>query len=137
MIDGSLTVGPNAVPALAREGYAKLAVDAGDASDMLSFPGFWKVIARHARASISEATNSLSRRHYLRACQKFCPSLTLADLQPHPSGIRAQAVRSDGTMVHDFLFARTERMLHVLNAPSPAATAAIPIGQMIAGELLA
>jgi len=136
MIDGSVTVGPNAVLALRREGYAKVALNLRDAADTLAFPGFWRAIAKHGRAVGAEVTNSLSRRRYLQACQKFCPSLTLDDLQPHPSGIRAQAVQQDGTMVHDFLFAQTDHMLHVLNAPSPAATAALPIGEMIASQLL-
>ena len=136
MIDGSVTVGPNAVLALRREGYAKVAFNLRDAADTLVFPGFWRAIAKHGRAVGAEVTNSLSRRRYLQACQKFCPSLNLDDLQPHPSGIRAQAVQQDGTMVHDFLFAQTDHMLHVLNAPSPAATAALPIGEMIASQLL-
>ena len=136
MIDGSVTVGPNAVLALRREGYAKVALNLRDAADTLAFPGFWRAIAKHGRAVGAEVTNSLSRRRYLQACQKFCPSLTLDDLQPHPSGIRAQAVQQDGTMVHDFVFAQTDHMLHVLNAPSPAATAALPIGEMIASQLL-
>jgi len=136
MIDGSVTVGPNAVLALRREGYAKVAFNLRDAADTLVFPGFWRAIAKHGRAVGAEVTNSLSRRRYLQACQKFCPSLNLDDLQPHPSGIRAQAVQQDGTMVHDFLFAQTDHMLHVLNAPSPAATAALPIGEMIASKLL-
>ena len=136
MIDGSVTVGPNAVLALRREGYAKVAFNLRDAADTLVFPGFWRAIAKHGRAVGAEVTNSLSRRRYLQACQKFCPSLNLDDLQPHPSGIRAQAVQQDGTMVHDFVFAQTDHMLHVLNAPSPAATAALPIGEMIASQLL-
>jgi L-2-hydroxyglutarate oxidase len=80
--------------------------------------------------------NSLSKARYLKECQKYCPSLALDDLLPHEAGIRAQAVLADGTLVHDFLFLETERMLHVCNAPSPAATSAIPIGQMIAERCL-
>ena len=136
MIDGGVTVGPNAVLSLRRVGYSKFAFDLGDSIDTLTAPGFWRAMARHGRATLTETVNSLSRRHYLKACQKFCPSLTLADLGPHPPGIRAQAVRNDGTLVHDFLFAQTSHMLHVLNATSPAATAAFPIGEMIASRLM-
>jgi len=81
--------------------------------------------------------NSVFRRRYLAACQKYCPSLSINDLTPMPAGIRAQAVRRDGTMVQDFLLLRAERMLHVCNAPSPAATSALPIGEHIAREVLA
>jgi L-2-hydroxyglutarate oxidase len=81
--------------------------------------------------------NSLSKQAYLAQCRKYCPGLTLADLEPGVAGIRAQAVLRDGTLVQDFLFAETDRMLHVCNAPSPAATSAIPIARMIAGKVLA
>ena len=79
---------------------------------------------------------SLSKSLYLKECQKYCPSLTESDLLPYEAGIRAQAVMQDGTLVHDFLFLNTDRMLHVCNAPSPAATSAIPIGEMIARRAL-
>jgi L-2-hydroxyglutarate oxidase len=80
--------------------------------------------------------NSLFKRGYLEQCRKYCPSLTIDDLLPYEAGIRAQAVMRDGTLVHDFLFADTPRMVHVCNAPSPAATSAIPIGAMIADRIL-
>ncbi len=80
--------------------------------------------------------NSLFKRGYLEQCRKYCPSLEVADLLPYEAGIRAQAVMRNGTLVHDFLFAETPRMVHVCNAPSPAATSAIPIGQMIAEKIL-
>ena len=83
----------------------------------------------------AELKGSLLKSAYLRECRKYCPSLTVADLLPYTAGIRAQAVTRDGTLVHDFLFLESERMLHVCNAPSPAATAAIPIGGMIAARL--
>jgi L-2-hydroxyglutarate oxidase len=81
--------------------------------------------------------NSLWKQSYLAQCRKYCPDLSLADLEPGVAGIRAQAVLRDGTLVHDFLFAETARMLHVCNAPSPAATSAIPIARMIAEKVLA
>ena len=131
MIDGGLTVGPNAVLGMAREGYGALSFDARDVRTYLGFPGFWRVIAKNWRSGLSEARNSLSRSRYAAECRKYCPSLEDADLTPREAGIRAQAVMRDGTLVHDFLFLQTPRMLHVCNAPSPAATAALPIAQMI------
>ncbi|MEZ5775110.1 MAG: L-2-hydroxyglutarate oxidase [Hyphomicrobiaceae bacterium] len=137
MVDGGVTVGPNAVLGFAREGYGKGSLDIADALATFGHRGFWRLAAAHWRSGIVEMGNSLSRRRYLEACRKYCPDLTLADLQPEEAGIRAQAVTSDGTMVHDFLFAETARMLHVCNAPSPAATSALPIGRMIAERSLA
>ena len=136
MIDGSMSVGPNAMLGLAREGYAKFAVNLRDAAEMLVFPGFWRTIAQNLRPGLDELGNSLFKRRYLAACQRYCPSLELADLQPMAPGIRAQAVGAGGEMLHDFLFLDTPRMLHVCNAPSPAATSALPIGAMIADRLL-
>ena len=85
---------------------------------------------------MGEMKNSLFKRGYLEQCRKYCPSLTVDDLLPYEAGIRAQAVMRDGTLVHDFLFADTPRMVHVCNAPSPAATSAMPIGSMIADRIL-
>jgi L-2-hydroxyglutarate oxidase len=135
MIDGGVTVGPNAVLGWAREGYPKFSFSLQDTAEFLRFPGFWRVIGANMRSSISELCNSLSKKHYLEQCRKYCPSLELDDLQPEEAGIRAQAVLNDGTLVHDFLFEETERMLHVCNAPSPAATSALPIGELIADKL--
>jgi (S)-2-hydroxyglutarate dehydrogenase len=131
MIDGSVTVGPNAVLGLSREGYPKLAVNVRDVAQYLLFPGLWRVLARYRRSVRDELKGSLLKSAYLRECRKYCPSLTTGDLLPYTAGIRAQAVTRDGTLVHDFLFLESERMLHVCNAPSPAATSAIPIGEMI------
>lgn len=135
MIDGSVTIGPNAVLALARERYRRFGVDVRDTLGTLGFPGFWRVAAANWRSGLDELQSSLSRHHYLSLCRKYCPSLTIDDLAGYRSGIRAQAVSRDGALVHDFLFAQSDRMLHVLNAPSPAATSAIPIGEMIAARL--
>lgn len=137
MIDGGVTVGPNAVLGFAREGYPKFSFNLHDASEFASFPGFWKTIRQHLRSGIHEMHNSLSKTGYLQECRKYCPALTVDDLQPEPAGIRAQAVLRDGTLVHDFLFVETDRMLHVCNAPSPAATSAIPIGETIVQKVLA
>lgn len=131
MIEGGVTVGPNAVLGFAREGYGKFSFDWKDVSEYSAFPGFWKTIGANLKSGVAEMRNSLWKRGYLEECRKYCPSLTLEDLLPEEAGIRAQAVLRDGTLVHDFLFLETERMLHVCNAPSPAATSAIPIGEMI------
>jgi L-2-hydroxyglutarate oxidase len=136
MIDGTITVGPNAVLGLAREGYRKGTIDIADVVEMVTFAGFWRTIAANFRSGIDELKASLSRRHYLQLCRKYCPQLVLSDLTTPAAGIRAQAIRSDGTLVHDFLFVQSEHMLHVCNAPSPAATSAIPIGKMIVDRLL-
>ncbi len=132
MIGGALTVGPNAVLGMAREGYERFSVDPRDVLTYLRFPGFWRVMRQNLRSGLGELRRSLSKSLYLGECQKYCPDLQEADLLPYEAGIRAQAVMRDGTLVHDFLFLGTERMLHVCNAPSPAATSAIPIGEMIA-----
>lgn len=135
MIDGTVTVGPNAVLGLAREGYAKGSLNFGDIVDMARRPASWKVARANWRVGIQEMRNSLSKKGYLELCRRYAPSLEVDDLRPYPAGIRAQAVRPDGSFVHDFLFKNTDRMLHVLNAPSPAATSALPIGEYIVDEL--
>jgi len=135
MIDGSITVGPNAVLGFARELYPKLSVNLADVARYARFPGFWKVIQRNWRSGLAEMRDSLWKSGYLAACRKYCPSLTLADLQPYEAGIRAQAVMKGGSLVHDFLFAHTTRSFHVCNAPSPAATSAFPIGDLITQEV--
>ncbi len=135
MIDGSVTVGPNAVQGWKREGYGKINISLKDIWEMLAFSGFWKVSRNHFRSGLMEMKNSLWKPGYLKQVQKYCPQIQLADLMPHPAGIRAQAVLSDGTLVHDFLFAESKRSLHVCNAPSPAATSAIPIGEYICNRI--
>ena len=135
-IGGGVTVGPNAVLGFAREGYRHFSFDPRDTLDTLRFSGFWRLMGKHWRSALNELRSSLLRSCYLQACRKYCPELTLQDLQPHPAGIRAQAVLPDGTLVHDFMFADTPRMVHVLNAPSPAATAALPIAGLIATRAL-
>lgn len=131
-IDGTTTVGPNAVLTLAREGYGRHSFAAADARDMLDFPGFWRLAAANWAPGAQEIVMSLSKRRYLKAIRKYCPSLALADLETYASGIRAQAVTNEGKLVEDFSFGRSSRTFHVLNAPSPAATSALPIGRMIA-----
>lgn len=134
-IDGGILVGPNAVLALAREGYGPLAFDARDVMATLGYAGFWRLMRRHLRHALAEARDSLWKAGYLRRVRRYCPDLTLADLRPYPPGIRAQAVLDDGSLAHDFLFAESGRSLHVCNAPSPAATSALPIGAHVCARL--
>jgi L-2-hydroxyglutarate oxidase len=136
MIDGSVTVGPNAVQGWKREGYGKLNFSIKDTLQMLSFAGFWKVTAKHLKTGLVEFKNSWWKAGYLKLVNKYCPSITVSDFKPYPAGIRAQAVLKDGTLVHDFLFAESPRSLHVCNAPSPAATSAMPIGEYICGKIM-
>lgn len=135
MIDGRITIGPNAVLGFDREGYAKGRVNLRDLFSMASFGGFWRLVLAHRRAALSEFGNSISKRRYLELCSKYCPQLTLADMGQPGAGIRAQAVLADGTLLQDFLFLNTDRQVHVCNAPSPAATSAIPIARMIVDQL--
>jgi L-2-hydroxyglutarate oxidase len=136
MIDGAVTVGPNAVQGWKREGYGRLNFSVRDTWEMLRFPGFWRVTSDNLGVGLAELRNSLWKPGYLQRVRKYCPGVRLADLLPHPAGIRAQAVMRDGTLVHDFLFAETSRSLHVCNAPSPAATSAIPIGEHLCDKIL-
>ncbi|AQA02354.1 hydroxyglutarate oxidase [Mycobacterium sp. MS1601] len=132
---GHLTVGPNAVLGFARERYRKGAVAPADVAEYLRYPGMWKLARNNIRTGARELSNSLFKRGYLAQCRKYCPELTLDDLVPMEAGIRAQAVRPDGSLVHDFLLKTSPRSIHVLNAPSPAATSALPIGQTLATQL--
>ncbi|MDR5888679.1 MULTISPECIES: L-2-hydroxyglutarate oxidase [Halomonas] len=135
MIDGSVTVGPNAVLAFKREGYRKRDVSPVDLARMFTDPGILRVLGRNLRPGLKEMKNSLHKRGYLELVRKYCPSLTLDDLEPYPAGVRAQAVSRDGKLVDDFLFVNTPRTVNVGNAPSPAATSALPIGAHIVGKV--
>ncbi len=137
MMDGGVTVGPNAVLGWAREGYPKLSVNMADTTQFARFPGFWRLAKGLVRTGAVEQWNSLYKPGYLDLVRKYCPSVQVSDLLPEPAGIRAQAVQRDGTMVDDFLIYESERMLHVCNAPSPAATSALPIGDLIADKVVA
>lgn len=131
MIDGTVTVGPNAVLAFKREGYGRTDFSLGDCIEMFTYPGLLKVLYKNFAVSMVELKNSLFKNGYLKLVQKYCPSLTLNDLRDYPAGIRAQAVSDKGVLVNDFLFATSRRAIIVCNAPSPAATSAIPIGNYI------
>ena len=134
MIDGSITVGPNAVLGWKREGYGRTNFSLQDVREMIWFPGFWKVLGDNLKTGLGEMIDSCYRPGYLKRVHKYCPSIGLSDLKPYPAGIRAQAVMADGSLVHDFLFSETERSLHVCNAPSPAATSALPIGEYLCAK---
>jgi len=135
MIDGSVTVGPNAVLGWKREGYNRINLNLKDSIEMLKFPGFWRLVRKNLKTGLGEVKDSFYKPGYLARIQKYCPSLTMADLQPYPTGIRAQAVDESGNLIHDFLFAESSRSLHVCNAPSPAATSAIPIGDYLCNKV--
>lgn len=135
-IDGGVHVGPNAVPALAREGYRRRTLSPRDLTETLAFPGTWRIARRHWRYETGELHRSLSRRAFAAAVSRLLPGITPADLRPAPAGVRAQAVLRDGTLVDDFLFAGRGPFVHVLNAPSPAATASLPIGREVARRAL-
>ncbi len=137
MIDGTITVGPNAVLGFKREGYGRYNFSLKDVVEMLSFKGFYKVISTNIISGLKELLNSFHKASYLKQVQKYCPKIKLDDLEPYPAGIRAQAVLNDGTLVHDFLFTNSKRSIHVCNAPSPAATSAIPIGEYVANKAIA
>ncbi len=131
-IDGIVKAGPNAVLAFHRQGYRRFALSARDAASALAWPGLWRLAARHWRTGLYEMRRSLSRRRFAGDLARLLPGLVATDLEPGGCGIRAQAVGRDGALADDFVFAESERALHVLNAPSPAATACLAIGRHLA-----
>jgi L-2-hydroxyglutarate oxidase len=137
MFDGTVHAGPNAVLALAREGYTWGTVRPRDVADLARWPGTWRLARQWWRTGVAEVARSLSRRRFLRSLQQLVPELTGADIVPTHAGVRAQAVDRSGAMVDDFLLRPGPRQLHVLNAPSPAATAALEIARHVADSLAA
>jgi L-2-hydroxyglutarate oxidase len=132
MIHGGVEAGPNAVLAMAREGYGKWSLSLRDLGETLAFRGFWRMGLRHWRMGLGEIYRSLSKRAFVTALRRLLPELQLADVVAAGAGIRAQAVKPNGELVDDFHIEQDNRMIHVLNAPSPAATASISIGKTIA-----
>ena len=128
--------GPNAVLAFSREGYTKLSISIADLAGTLTYPGFLRLAARHWRAGAFEMWRSISKRAFVGALQRLVPTVRSEPLRKAPAGVRAQAVSPDGRMVDDFLIEETERIVHVCNAPSPAATASLNIGAALADRLL-
>ncbi len=133
-IDGSVEAGPNAILALARRGYSRRDLNLRDVAELVRFPGFWRLAARHWRSEVGEMCRSLSVRAFARALQTLVPEIRVEDLEHGGAGVRAQAVGTDGRLLDDFCLHEQEGMLHVLNAPSPAATASLAIGRVLAGK---
>ena len=132
MIHGGVEAGPNAVLAFRREGYHRLSFSFADFLQMLGYRGFWRMAWKYGGTGLGELVRSFSKRAFVRALQRLIPELQAEDIRPAGAGVRAQAVDPSGALVDDFRFVQGERMIHVLNAPSPAATASISIGQTIA-----
>lgn len=137
MIDGNIHAGPNAVLALAREGYRWSDINLADLAEVARFPGWWRLAASFWRTGMGEYYRSLSKQAFVRALQRLVPDLTKDDLEPSPAGVRAQAVSREGHLLDDFVWSETPRVVSVLNAPSPAATASLAIGQQICDQSLA
>jgi L-2-hydroxyglutarate oxidase len=135
-VEGGVECGPSAVLAFAREGYLFGNVHGRELAEILSFPGFWRLAARHWKKGFLEIAQSLSTRYYLRALRHLIPAIRKSDLRPAAAGVRAQALTRSGELVDDFLITETERVVNVLNAASPAATASLSVGEHI-GERLA
>ncbi|MFF5476775.1 L-2-hydroxyglutarate oxidase [Streptomyces sp. NPDC012935] len=136
-IDGDVHIGPNAVPALAREGYGWGVVRPREVGATVAWPGVWRMALRHWRYGAGELRRSVSRGAFTEAVRRLLPAVTADDLVPAAAGVRAQAVLRDGALVDDFLIREGDRAVHVLNAPSPAATASLPIGREVARRALA
>jgi L-2-hydroxyglutarate oxidase len=134
-IDDRVHAGPNAVLAARREGYRWYDVSARDLGEVLGYPGFWRLARRHARAGVAELVRSVSRRAFAAALSRLVPDITAADLVRAPAGVRAQAVGVDGALLDDFVVQAVSRQVHVLNAPSPAATSALQIARHVADRL--
>lgn len=132
MIHGGVEAGPNAVLALEREGYTKWDVSVKDTLDTLTYGGFWKLAGKFWKTGFGEVYRSFSKGAFVRALQKLIPELSREDVTPGGAGVRAQALDSNGKLIDDFRIVELQGMIHVLNAPSPAATASISIGQTIA-----
>jgi L-2-hydroxyglutarate oxidase LhgO len=130
-MDGSIWLGPNAVPAFAREGYSFSTINPRELWDMLSYPGFIKMSTKYWKMGAEEIYRDLVRPAYVKALQRYIPELSPDDCLPGPSGVRAQAMAADGTLVDDFVFESVDGVLHVRNAPSPAATSSLAIGKYI------
>jgi (S)-2-hydroxyglutarate dehydrogenase len=135
MIDGSVHAGPNAVLSLKREGYKKTDFDLRDFAEVMTFPGFWKLAAKHADEGIQEIIRSFSKAAFVRSLQRLIPEVQMEDVVPTHAGVRAQALMNDGKLVDDFLIIDGKNSMHVCNAPSPAATSSLEIGKAIVDRI--
>ena len=131
-MDGEVWLGPNAVYAFAREGYGKLDVNIRDNLETLLYPGFWKMIPGYLKIGLDEMARDMNKKLFIESCKKYVPDVTEDDCEVGPSGVRAQALGDDGSLVDDFLVQKSDRIVHVRNAPSPAATSSMAIGRVIA-----
>lgn len=136
MIDGSVHAGPNAVLSLKREGYTKTDFDFKDFAEVMTYPGFWKLAAKHADEGFREIVRSFSKAAFVKSLQRLIPEVKSEDVVPTHAGVRAQALMDTGSLVDDFLIVTGERSIHVLNAPSPAATSSIEIGKEVASRVM-
>lgn len=132
MIKGGVEAGPNAVLAFRREGYARTSFSPRDTLELFGYAGFWRMAGRYWKMGLEEMYRSASKRAFVRALRGLVPELRDEDVHPSGSGVRAQALGPDGALLDDFRIVEADRMIHVLNAPSPAATASISIGRAIA-----
>jgi L-2-hydroxyglutarate oxidase len=135
MIDGSVHAGPNAVLSLKREGYKKTDFDLRDFVEVMTYPGFWKLAAKHANEGIQEIIRSFSKAAFVHSLQRLIPEVQADDLVPTHAGVRAQALMNNGMLVDDFLIVKAQSSIHVCNAPSPAATSSIEIGKAIVKQI--
>ncbi|NDE85253.1 MAG: L-2-hydroxyglutarate oxidase [Verrucomicrobia bacterium] len=135
MVKGGVEAGPNAVLAMAREGYTWGDINIMDLAESLSFPGLWKFMLKYPSICSYEIWRSINRREFCRSLQKLVPEICEQDLETGSAGVRAQAMSSDGSLVEDFSFVEEPGILHVVNAPSPAATASLAIGEYVARRL--
>jgi 2-hydroxyglutarate dehydrogenase len=133
-IDGEVLIGPTALLAGARDAYRLRRVRPRDVAATLAWPGSWRMASRMWRAGLAELRMAASRRAFVREAARYVPSLRHGDVLPGPAGIRAQALSRDGKLVDDFVVSRTDRALHVRNAPSPAATSSLALARLIADE---
>jgi len=137
MLDGTVHAGPNAVLALGREGYRWTDVSGRDVAEVLRFPGTWRLARKYARTGVAEVLRSFSRRRFAASLARLVPAITEADIVPAGAGVRAQAMRADGSLVDDFLIESAPGQVHVLNAPSPAATSSLEIARYVADQVTA
>ena len=135
MVLGGVECGPNAVLALGREGYGKIQINIVDLMETLGYSGFRRLAAKHMKMGVQEMMRSASKTLFLRSLQQLIPAIKSSDIHPAPAGIRAQAVAPNGSLVDDFSFTESARIVHVVNAPSPAATASLAIGEHIADRI--
>ena len=134
-VDNKIEAGPNAVLAFAKEGYDWKKINFSEFSKTIFYPGMWKLGKKYLSTGISEMYRSLNNKVFLKEILKYIPDVTKNDLTPRIAGVRAQAVGEDGSLIDDFVFERKDQSLHVLNAPSPAATASLAIGEYIVKEI--